>query len=153
MDVLLAALRPPDRVPVAEIVLLRVVAENGAARGHAVDKLVGHAAQRAHRHFEREQAAEGEGEIDGHLGSFDLHPPGRQRLALRRPANRRGDAVAQRLDEGAAGRRLTHIEQAEAAVREAKPAISGQDVALDVGELDIDRAVGLAHDRSTPGVG
>ena len=85
------------------------------------------------------------------LGRSTCTRAGRQRLALRRPANRGGDAMAQRLDEGAAGRRLAHIEQAEAAVREAEPAVSGQDVALDVGELDIDRAVDLAHERSTPG--
>ena len=59
--------------------------------------------------------------------------------------------MAQRLDEGSAGRRLANIDQAEAAMGKAESAISGQDVALNVGELDIDRAVVLAHDRSTPG--
>ena len=101
---------------------LRIVAEDLAARRHAVDVFVGHAAQRPRRHVERAQAAIGEGDID-RRPSAAAPGAGRsaQLLAVRRPAHARSViAVAERLDEGAPLFGIGDADQPEAAERKAE---------------------------------
>ena len=63
-------LAAPDRVPGRHAVRRRVVAEDRSTGGHAVDELVGQAAQGAYGRSQGQQAQEGEGEIEGHLGPY-----------------------------------------------------------------------------------
>ena len=69
-----------------------IVAEHRRALDHAVDELVGHAAQRSGRNAECDQAVERERDVDGDLGPRRRHVvAGRGLRPLRRPTQRGRD--------------------------------------------------------------
>src|SRR5205085_2954850 len=107
---------------------------------HAVEILIGHAAEGARRNAERAQAAYGEGEIDRHRWPRNFEPTDRRLDTTRRPARAGRDPRPDALDELAPLDRIGHGEQAEAGEGKALPPISGENTPLNIGELDVDGA-------------